>query len=153
MSANRFRAYMIALAVLDVLGVTAGVSNAPVQAAGDQASAPGRDSGRGHPNRGVVPNQGHIYGNLGPEWWQWAFSFPAADVPILNTGGHADISAGQSGHVWFLAGRNSGDAATPPGAMGRCSLRDVVVLPDGQVASREHFAAIASRSTKHTRGA
>lgn len=61
-----------------------------------------------NPNPGVIPNNGPKYGRLSAEWWQWAFSFPAADVPFLNTGGQVDISAHQSGHVWFLAGANNG---------------------------------------------
>ena len=61
-----------------------------------------------NPNPGVIPNNGHKYAELSAEWWQWAFSFPAADVPFLNTGGPVDISAHQSGHVWFLAGANNG---------------------------------------------
>jgi hypothetical protein len=61
-----------------------------------------------NPNPGIIPNEGLKYGNLGAQWWQWAFSFPAADVPFFNTGGPVDISAGQSGNVWFLAGANYG---------------------------------------------
>lgn len=56
----------------------------------------------------VVPNIGGLYGWLGAKWWQWAYSFPAADIPFFNTGGPVDISAGQSGPVWFLAGANNG---------------------------------------------
>ena len=62
----------------------------------------------GNPNPGVIPNNGPKYGDLGASWWQWALSFPAADVPFFNTGGPVDISAGQSGNVWFLAGANNG---------------------------------------------
>lgn len=62
----------------------------------------------GNPNPGVIPNNGPKYGDLGASWWQWALSFPAADIPYFNTGGPVDISAGQSGHVWFLAGANYG---------------------------------------------
>lgn len=58
-----------------------------------------------NPNPGVVPNEGQRYGQLGARWWQWAFSFPAAEVPFFNPGGSVDISAGQSGNVWFLAGQ------------------------------------------------
>jgi hypothetical protein len=61
-----------------------------------------------NPNPRVVPNNGLRYGELGARWWQWAFSFPAADVPYYNTGGPVDISAHQSGNVWFLAGANNG---------------------------------------------
>jgi hypothetical protein len=60
-----------------------------------------------NPNPGVIPNKGPQYGALGASWWQWAFSF-GADVPYFNTGGPVDISAHQSGHVWFLAGANNG---------------------------------------------
>jgi hypothetical protein len=67
---------------------------------------------KGNPNPGVLPPQskafGASYGEWGARWWQWAFSFPAADVPFFNTGGPVDLSAGQSGHVWFLAGANGG---------------------------------------------
>lgn len=62
----------------------------------------------GNPNPRIVPNHGHMYGELSADWWEWAFSFPRADIPFMNTGGPVDISAGQAGHVWFLAGANSG---------------------------------------------
>jgi hypothetical protein len=67
-----------------------------------------RTQAQGNPNPGVVPNKGSLYGNLSAQWWQWALSFPVAGIPFLNTGGPVDISAGQSGHVWFLAGANFG---------------------------------------------
>jgi hypothetical protein len=67
---------------------------------------------KGNPNPGVLPPQskafGASYGDWGARWWQWALSFDFADVPFLNTGGPVDLSAGQSGHVWFLAGANLG---------------------------------------------
>lgn len=59
-------------------------------------------------NPKVIPNHGPTYGSLGGMWWQWALSFPIADIPFFNTGGAVDISAHQSGHVWFLAGANLG---------------------------------------------
>ena len=59
-------------------------------------------------NPGVIPNKGHLYETLSASWWQWAYGFSAAEVPFFNTGGPVDASAGQSGHVWFLAGANSG---------------------------------------------
>jgi hypothetical protein len=61
----------------------------------------------GNSNPGVIPNNGPMYGELGAQWWKWAFSF-GANVPYLNTGGPVDISAHQSGNVWFLAGANNG---------------------------------------------
>ena len=58
---------------------------------------------RGNP--GVIPNVGPRYAELTEQWWRWAFSFPAASLPFLNTGGPVDISAGQPNlGVWFLAG-------------------------------------------------
>lgn len=84
----------LALLVLVVVFATV-VASARVQASGN-------------PNPGVVPNTGQRYGELAAQWWQWAYSFPAADVPFFNTGGAVDISAHQSGHVWFLAGANNG---------------------------------------------
>ena len=60
-----------------------------------------------NPNPGVIPN------NEQPEHVERrvvavGVPFDAADVPFLNTGGPVDISAHQSGHVWFLAGANNG---------------------------------------------
>ena len=55
-------------------------------------------------NPGILPPQSHAYGKTYAEWsvkwWQWVFSLPATNSPILDTG---DCSAGQSGPVWFLA--------------------------------------------------
>jgi hypothetical protein len=59
-------------------------------------------------NPGVIPNEGPAYGDLSAQWWQWAYSFPLAEVPFLNPGGAVDISSGQSGNVWFLAGEAFG---------------------------------------------
>ena len=59
-----------------------------------------------NPNPRVIPNKGSKYEYLSTKWWQWAYSFPAAEVPFFNTGGAVDISAGQSLEVWFLAGQD-----------------------------------------------
>jgi len=64
-------------------------------------------------NPGILPPQSHAYGKTYAEWsvkwWQWVFSLPATNSPILDTG---DCSAGQSGHVWFLAGAFVGTTNT-----------------------------------------
>ncbi len=54
-----------------------------------------------------MPNQGQLYADLSIKWWLWAFSFPALETPFFNLGGPVDIGAGESGHVWFLAGSSS----------------------------------------------
>jgi hypothetical protein len=59
-----------------------------------------------NPNPRVIPN-GHQYEVLAAQWWQWALKF-GTDLPFFNTGGAVDLSAGQSGNVWFLAGANYG---------------------------------------------
>src|SRR5215831_12651416 len=71
----------------------------------------------GDPNPKVIPNNGPLYGRLGAAWWQWALSFPLAEIPFFNTGGAVDISAHQSGRIWFLAGAgvNSSAPATRSG--------------------------------------
>lgn len=70
---------------------------------------------------GVIPPNarpyGMTYGDWGGKWWQWALSFQLADIPFYNTGGPVDISAGQSGHVWFLAGANNGLTAPREGVI------------------------------------
>ena len=63
---------------------------------------------RGNLNPGVIPNMGHLYGDLAADWFQWALSFRKAEVPFFNPGGPVDASRGQQGHVWFLAGSNVG---------------------------------------------
>jgi hypothetical protein len=72
-------------------------------------------------NRGVAPRDskphGMSYDEWSVRWWQWVFSLPANNSPILDTG---DCSAGQSGHVWFLAGAFAPTTVTrqctiPPG--------------------------------------
>jgi hypothetical protein len=60
---------------------------------------------------------GLSYAEWSVKWWQWVFSLPANDNPIADTG---DCSAGQSGHVWFLAGSFTSTPVTryctiPPG--------------------------------------
>jgi hypothetical protein len=68
---------------------------------------------QGNPNPGVIPPQAHpfglSYGEWGARWWSWAFSFPLAQLPLLQAG-EVDCSLGQSGSVWFLAGTVGGAA-------------------------------------------
>src|SRR6185312_9824032 len=53
----------------------------------------------------VIPPQSHPYGKSYAEWsaehWKWTYSMPADAHPLTDT---ADVSAGQSGPVWFLGG-------------------------------------------------
>ena len=97
---NRFHKHLSSIIAITIV---AGVINGPVQA-GDRPSAQSGGSSHAHPGI-VAPSK---YGELGAQWWKWAFSFPFEDVPFFNTGGPVDISAHQSGNVWFLAGANSG---------------------------------------------
>ena len=108
---------VITIVSIAILSLAASMTNAPVQAAGDQATITGGGTDHRNWNPGVIPNFGPLYGELGSRWWQWAFSFPAADVPFFNTGGPVDISAGQSGPVWFLAGANAGLTAPRTGTV------------------------------------
>ena len=97
----RFRKVVAASAAAAVLAVSALIaSGVAVAASGPAAQA--------NVNPGVIPNRGNQYVDLAAMWWQWAFSFPAAEVPFLNGGGAVDISAGQRGNVWFLAGSAGG---------------------------------------------
>lgn len=46
----------------------------------------------------------HTYGAWAAAWWQWALEVPASVNPVSDiTGEHC--AEGQTGHVWFLAGR------------------------------------------------
>lgn len=57
------------------------------------------------PNPRIQPPQSRPYGKSYAEWsagfWQWFFSMPVTANPLFGT---ADLSAGQSGKVWYLGG-------------------------------------------------
>jgi hypothetical protein len=59
----------------------------------------------GDNNPGVFPVDSRPYGLTYGEWsarhWEWLYSLPVNANPIFDT---ADVSAGQSGQVWFLGG-------------------------------------------------
>jgi len=56
-------------------------------------------------NPRIIPPQavfaGLSYSEWQARWWQWVFSLPATDNPIIPGG---NVLQGQSDHVWFLAG-------------------------------------------------
>ncbi len=58
-------------------------------------------------NPGVLPSNSppSTFGELNASWWQWFFSVPASKNPGLAKNGSVDCSVGQSGNVWFLAGK------------------------------------------------
>jgi len=66
-------------------------------------------------NPGVIPPHarpyGLTYGEWGAQWWRWAYSFPSAQFPPLQSG-EVDCSLGQSGSVWFLAGASTSTTVT-----------------------------------------
>lgn len=94
-------------AILLLVGYS--VASAPAGAAGNSTEARTRIT-RPAGNHIAVPPTPFLYGDLSESWWRWALAFPAARVPFFNTGGPVDLSAGQSGSVWFLAGANNGPA-------------------------------------------
>lgn len=94
--------------VMGALSASTLFSTLPAQAASDPAQVFHKAATQGNANPRVVPNSGGRYGDLAAQWWQWAFSFPLAQIPFFNTGGIVDVSEGQIGRVWFLAGANGG---------------------------------------------
>jgi hypothetical protein len=56
-----------------------------------------------------IETSGASYGGWGARWWEWAFSIPVAENPILDTTG-ANCVLGQVGNAWFLAGTAGGPA-------------------------------------------
>src|SRR6478609_3831476 len=56
---------------------------------------------------GVLPPNskafGKTYSEWSASWWQWLFSQPVDGHPGTDSPDF-DVTAGQSGHVWFLAG-------------------------------------------------
>lgn len=79
-----------ALALVLALALTANLAQAGKGNAGNPQILP----------PGSNPH-GLSYAEWSVKWWQWVFSLPADNNPILDTG---DCSVGQSGHVWFLGG-------------------------------------------------
>ncbi len=71
-----------------------------VTSAGPAAAVPA-----GNNAIGVVPPSGHYaglsYAQWGARFFQWSYSMPVDAHPLFDT---ADISAGQSGPVWFIGG-------------------------------------------------
>jgi hypothetical protein len=71
--------------------------------AGILVVAPAQAGGPSNP--GIAPPQSHPHGRSYAEWsalwWQWAYSMPVTASPLFDS---ADLSAGQSGRVWFLGG-------------------------------------------------
>lgn len=78
-------------------------------------------------NPDVRPVNSYPYGLSYGEWsarqWQWAFSLPADAHPLFDT---ADVSAGQSGQVWFLGGTFSSIEIGPGVILGEAT-RDVTI--------------------------
>lgn len=59
---------------------------------------------------------GRTFAEWNAAWWQWAWSQPDATHPLRQTGA-VDLSAGQSGDVWFLGGGFDGGALTRTGTV------------------------------------
>jgi hypothetical protein len=53
----------------------------------------------------AVPPPNQDLGELGAEWWQWAFRKPVNVNPLVGSyEGGAKCAGGGAGKVWFLAG-------------------------------------------------
>lgn len=55
------------------------------------------------PPKDKVKVFGKTYGQWSAEWWQWVAAIPAAQNPLFSAG-QVDLSIGQEGNVWYLAG-------------------------------------------------
>jgi hypothetical protein len=80
--------------------------------------------------------EGKTYAQWSASWWQWFYSLPTDRHPLFDT---ADVSAGQSGNVWFLGGAYN-PAATNGVKYGTAAARDVVI-PQGTALYFPLFAA------------
>ena len=73
-------------------------------------------------NPGIAPPNskphGKAYSEWSARWWQWVYSIPTAENPVVDTTG-ANADEGQRGPVWFLAGNFGGttvrDVSVPEG--------------------------------------
>jgi hypothetical protein len=68
----------------------------------------------GSNNKGVFsPDStpyGITYGEWTAKWWQWSFSMPESDNPLVDDTGK-NCAKNQSGPVWFLAGTGGGSVS------------------------------------------
>lgn len=99
--------------------------------AGVVAVAPARAGGPSNP--GIAPPRSHPHGRSYAEWsvawWRWASSLPFTASPLFDT---ADLSAGQSGRVWFLGGTlaPNPDPSDPNASIGRANRSGTI--PSGK---------------------
>ena len=71
---------------------------------------------------------GRTYGEWSAAWWQWAFSIPAANHPLFDTG---DCNVGQSGPVFFLGGKFCATGPNAPACTWGVSTRSCT-MPAGK---------------------
>jgi hypothetical protein len=87
------------------------------------------DTNLGNPN--VFPPDSMPYGKTYGQWaaahWQWLYSLPANHNPLFDT---ADVSAGQTGDVWFLGGTYTTTATTNGTILGAASRN--CTIPEGK---------------------
>lgn len=85
-----------------------------------------------NPNPSVLPPDskpyGLTYGEWSAKWWQWAYSIPLSENPLVDETG-ANAANGQSGPVWFLAGKF---CITPCGSPEVATANRVVNVPAGK---------------------
>lgn len=66
------------------------------------------DTGSKNLNPDILPPNskpyGLTYGEWSAKWWQWALSIPTSQNPLVDSDG-SSAANGQSGQVWFLAGK------------------------------------------------
>jgi len=71
-------------------------------------SAPALAAGSANPNPGVIPLNAKVggltYAEWGDRWWQWVFSIPADDNPLLDLTGEKAAIGQSPGPVFFLVG-------------------------------------------------
>lgn len=84
-------------------------------------------------NPDILPPNSHpyglTYGEWSAKWWQWVYSIPLVDSPLVDETG-ANAANGQSGPVWFLAGKYCvNPCGTPPSP---ATANRVVNIPAGK---------------------
>jgi hypothetical protein len=106
---NQSRPAGLAIAVV-LLSATCAIAQGT-----NSANCNQQQHGSGCPTIGVYPPGsnplGVSYGEWTARWWQWLTSIPGPVNPNLDTTG-ANCDQGQSGPVWFLAGRFSSGPQT-----------------------------------------
>jgi hypothetical protein len=109
-------------------------------------------SAQRNPNPGIAPPDSAPYGESYPQWvaefWKWALPLPLEGHPFTDSNPVYDLSANQSGNVWFWSAPDGPltRTATLPAGKALFQINYPFIYPGGIY--RDDFFASWSRLTR-----